>query len=120
MISYRFADMLIALDVNIVALRSEFAQDIKDPELFRKLKNKQYVFISNDKSQLTRDTEARLLKEAKVTAIYFEPFWGKMKLWNQAEWLIKNWPKIEQFSSTVTFGTCGRMKNRGRIEVFNL
>ena len=119
MISYKFADMLRALDVEIAALRHEFEEDIKDPELLTQLKNRKLVFISNDKHQLTRETEAKLLKDAKVTAIYFEPFWSKMDFWQQATWLIKYWPKIEQFSNSAAFGTCGRMKQGGRIHVFN-
>ena len=112
--------MLIALDVDAVALRHELPEDTKDPGLLRRLKNRKLIFISNDKSQLTREIEARLLKESKVTAIYFEPFWSKMDFWQQATWLVKNWPKIEQFSNSVDFGTCGRMRQGGRIQVFNI
>lgn len=119
-ISYRFADMLKALDVDAVALRHEMPEDTKDPELLTSLKNRKIVFISNDKAQLTRETEASLLKESKVTSIYFEPFWSKMDFWQQATWLVKNWRNIEQFSNTVTFGTCGRMKQGGRIDPFKL
>lgn len=112
--------MLKALGVDAVALRHEMPEDTKDPELLTKLKNRKIVFISSDKHQLTRETEAQLLKDSKVTSIYFEPFWSKMNFWQQATWLIKNWPKIEQFSDSVTFGTCGRMKQGGRIDPSNL
>ena len=86
--------MLAALDVDVVALRDHFPADTKDPVFLEKFKEMDIVFISADTSIRTRPAEARLLKDAGKTALFFGSFWGKMKIWPQAEWLIKRWPMI--------------------------
>ena len=50
-ISFRFADMLRALGVEIVALREEFPQDMADIALFKELNGRKPAFISTDTSQ---------------------------------------------------------------------
>lgn len=117
--------MIAALDVDCIALRDELPQNTKDPDLFQFLKkkkktSKKLVFLSDDKSQLTREVEARLLKELRVTSIYFEPFWSKLRRWDQAIWLVKHWQTIEKFCESTEYGSCGRMKQRGKIEQFKL
>lgn len=70
--------MLRALDVDAVALREEFAADIKDVELLSELKAHDYVFLTADRSILTREVEAIALRAAKVTSLFLAPFWNKM------------------------------------------
>lgn len=43
-ISFRFARMLAALDVDAVALRDEFEQGIADSELFARLAGRELVY----------------------------------------------------------------------------
>jgi PIN like domain len=118
MISFKYAPMLRAMDVDAAALRERFEPDIKDPELLTRLRATNYVFVSQDRRQTTRTIEARLLKQANVTAIYLGPFWSKMKIWQQAAWLITRWPVIDTFSRTVVRGTVAEVKQNGRIETF--
>lgn len=72
-ISYRYADMLKALDVDVVALREVFPQDIKDDELLKKLASSHYVFVSGDRAMRTSTIEAPILKAARITSLYFAP-----------------------------------------------
>ena len=61
-ISYRFAKMLAAVEVDVVALRDVYPEDIKDVELFAKLKGLGYVFVTTDESKkpgYTRRAESR-------------------------------------------------------------
>ena len=111
--------MLSALGVDAVALRDEFPEDTKDVPLFQALSGRDLVFVSEDRSQLTRIAEARELKKAGITAIYFEPFWNKLQLWPQAAWLVKHWPPIDSFASIVERGTCASVKARGKIHVIH-
>ena len=78
------------------SLREKYPEDIKDVALFPELRNRRdIVFISTDTSQWTREAEARAIKQAGITALYFGPFFMKlgMKDLSQAAWLMKHWTK---------------------------
>ena len=53
-LSYRFARMLAALE-EVVALRDRYSQDIDDIELFQTLSGTDYVFVTCDDRQKTRE-----------------------------------------------------------------
>jgi hypothetical protein len=121
-ISYKFARMLAALEefTEVVSLRDKFPQDISDVELFAKLKHSDYVFITNDARQRTREQEARGIKEAGLTALWLGPFWGKKTFWDQAKWIITRWPTIDGYVQGVAKGTCSEVKENGKSRPFNL
>jgi hypothetical protein len=119
-ISYRFADMLSALGVDAVALRSQFSPDIEDVDFLAQLTGTGMVLMTADISQATRVQEARALKEAGVTTLFLGPFWSKLKFWDQAVWLVRRWPRIDGFASNVTKGTCAEIKQNGTALVFLL
>lgn len=99
--------MLRALDVNAVALRDEFRQDIKDVELLRALKSTDYVLITGDRRITTRVIEATELRAARVTSLFLAPFWDRLDLWQGATWLVRRWPMIERLESGSNAGTSG-------------
>lgn len=119
-ISYRFAVMLAALEVDAMSLREHFSDNIKDVPLFEQLRGSQVVFVSCDLSQTTRQAEAKALKACGVTAIYFAPFWGKLLFWDQAVWLVRRWPRIDDFTNSVTRGTFAEIKQNGKAMPFTL
>lgn len=119
-ISYRYAEMLAALGVDAEALRHELPEDIKDVPLFKELGGRDLVFVSDNRTQLTRVAEARELKKAGITSLYLEPFWNKLGFWAQAAWLIKHWPAIDAYASVIERGTCASIKQRGRIHIIQV
>jgi hypothetical protein len=119
-ISYRLVDMLAALDVDAEPLRAEFPPDTKDPVFLEKFSGREMVWISKNTKQTTNPIEGMLLKQAGITALYFGPFWNKMKFWQQAEWLVKHWPIIDGFAKGATKGTFAEIKRNGKSETFQI
>lgn len=119
-ISYRYANMLKALDVDVVALRDVFSHDIKDADLLRALTGSDYVLVSGDRSMRTGAIEAPLLRAAKITSLFFAPFWDRKQQWDQATWLIRRWQLIHGFAQGATRGTCAIVKENGRSQLFSL
>lgn len=119
-ISFRYALMLRALDVDAVALREEYPADIADIDLFRDFRGKKLAFITADTKQATRRQEAKALRECGVTALFLGPFWPKMEQWKQATWLVSKWPRISGFADSVTLGTCADIKQNGKATPFIL
>lgn len=112
--------MLDALGVKAVALRDEYPADTTDIRLFEELGGRNVVFISTDTSQMSREHEARALKEAGNTALYFGPFFQRMQFWDQAVWLLKRWKTIDGFVKGVAPGTCAEIKQNGKATVYHL
>jgi hypothetical protein len=119
-ISPKLAEMLCALGEDVVPLRARFPEDIDDVSLFSQLSGPDLVFLSTDTHQLTRIHEARALKQAKITALFLGPFFGKMKLWQQATWLVTKWPRLKQFAESITQGSCAEIKQNGAGSFFPL
>ena len=117
-ISHRLAGMLAALGVDAVALRHRFPETIRDVALFEALSGSDMVFVSCDYSQTTTDDELKALQLCRITAIYFAPFFGKLKFWPQAVWLVQRWPRIDGFASGVAPGTFAEIKQNGRAMPF--
>lgn len=113
-ISFRFAQMLCALDVDAVALKEKCPPNTSDVELFRILSGSDYIFVSEDRHQLTRIAEATELKAAGVSAIYFGPFWSKLGFWKQAEFLVRKWPLIDATQRGLDKGTIVELKQNGK------
>ena len=112
--------MLEALEVEIVSLRMEFHEDIKDIPLFHKLHGRRLAFISTNTNQRTREHEARALKAAGVTALYFGPFFMKLQFWAQATWLVRRWPDIHSFATSMELGVCAEIKQNGTAMIYRL
>jgi hypothetical protein len=111
--SYRFAAMLRGLGVEAYGLREKFDQRIKDPDLLAQLRGQGFVLISCDQSQTTRPSEAAVLHSAKITALYIAPFFCELRFWDQAAWIVKNWPLIDGFASGAAKGTIAEVKQNG-------
>ncbi|MBW3539243.1 MAG: hypothetical protein KY476_03155 [Planctomycetes bacterium] len=119
-ISYRYAGMLKALGVAVVALRDVFPPDIKDPDLLRGLKDTDYVFVSSEQRMRRRPIEAALLRDANITALFFAPFWSNLGFWQAAIWLLRRWELIDGFARGVKKGTFAEVKQNGRSAIFQL
>jgi hypothetical protein len=110
--------MLRALDVDVIALRDEFPENISDIELLGRLKDTGYVFITADRRQQTRRQEARAIVDAGLTAIFFGPFWSKMRMWPAAAWLVNKWDAIDSFARNAKVGTCAEFNHNGKFSLF--
>ncbi len=119
-ISFKLARMLCALGVDAVALRDVYPEDTKDIPLFEYLRGSNVVFVSTDTSQMTREQEARALKEAGITALYFGPFFQRKRFWDQAIWLVRRWKTIEGVAEGVVSGTCAEIKQNGKALPYQL
>lgn len=121
-ISPNYAHMLRALEVDVVALREVMPAHTKDPGFLADLRTKYAidVFVSNDTSQRTNPIERALLKQSGVISLYFNPFWGKLKFWPQARWLVNHWEKIDGFTKGVAQGTCANLQQNGKSQIYPL
>ncbi|MBI1903263.1 MAG: hypothetical protein HYS13_19350 [Planctomycetia bacterium] len=119
-VSYKYALMLRALDVDATPLRGIFAQDAADAQFLAELQHRGFeVYISCDLKQRTRPVEAVALANAGITALYFAPFWDKMRFWLQAAWLTARWERIDAFAMGAARGTCAEIKHNGRAAPFH-
>jgi PIN like domain len=119
-ISPKLAYMLAALDVDVHAVRDVLRADAPDEEIFAHLRENPHVWVSGDRRQLTRPAQAALLKAAKITALYFGPFWPKLIGWNQPVWMIRHWPLIDNLVRSTTKGTIAEIKQNGRSQILGL
>lgn len=111
--------MLRALDVNVVALRENYPANTPDIDIFNALADSNYVFVSQDRKQLTRIAEAHALRASGISAMYFGPFWSDLGFWEQAVYLLRFWPAWDTTLSTLTPGTIVEARQRGKLMTMN-
>ena len=118
-ISFRFAHMLAALEVDVLAVRDvgDLGEGASDVEILHWLDGRDRLFVTADKHIRSRPAEIAALMESGVTALFLERFWARLDFWQQAAWLVGRWPQIEQFASSATPGTCATVQQRGRIRL---
>src|SRR5690349_18738074 len=104
-LSYRFASMPAALDVDVKALRDVFPADIKDVDFLPQLRGRGWVLVTTDRHMQTRQIEAATLRASGITALFLGRFSGKLSFWQQAQWLVTRWPEIARFAERVSAGT---------------
>lgn len=120
-ISHRYARMLAAIvEYEVVALIEKFPPDVPDAVFLPQLRHEGFVYVTTDRHQKSREREARAIKEANITALWFGPFWSRMGFWDQAAWIITRWPKIDGYVRGVATGTCAEVKQNGTSQPFNL
>jgi hypothetical protein len=115
MISPKIARALVALGAEAKALCDEFNADTADTDLLRQLGSKGWGLVTVDKRILTRPHEAAMLKEAKVTTFFIRSFFGSLRFWDSALWMIKYWPRLEEMERTIARGTCFIVKHNGKM-----
>lgn len=67
----------------------------KDEEFIPQLDSQHDVFVTYDRHIQTRPAEARALQAADVRSLFFGPWWKGKRRWEQAEWLITMWRKVD-------------------------
>ncbi len=118
--SPKLAHMLALADVDAIALRNRFREDIEDEDFLPQLKDSGMVLMTSDRHIKTRNAEALALHEAGITALFFKPFFIKMELRGQAAWLLNNWWRIEEFVAKSRVGTVAEVPARGQIRRISL
>jgi PIN domain-containing protein len=118
-LSFRFAYMLQALGVDVVAVRDvpTLGESSKDPEILAWLEGRECIFLTGDQRIRTRPLEVAALRQHHFTALFKDRFWAKLTFWPQAAWLVAHWPQIEQFSMDALPGACAVLQQRGRIRL---
>lgn len=115
-LSQDFARALSVLGIDVRALRDQFPHNTEDTVWLAEIGQRGWVLITHDRGITTKSAEARALRASGITAIFIGRFWGKTRRWEQFQWLVKHWPKIEEFVATNPAGTVGLAQTNGTIK----
>jgi len=115
MISHRFAKALVALDKDVVSLREYFEPSTPDIVWLEELGRKGWPLITADKRIRSRPQERAILKSAHLTTFFLGRFFLKMHYWDQAVWLIRRWPRIEETARSFTRSVHFSVQQSGKM-----
>jgi len=62
--------------------------------------------------------QATLAAGAGLTAVFFGPFWSKMKMWPAAAWIVNKWDAIDSFARNAKVGACAEFNHNGKFSLF--
>lgn len=95
-ISPHYAKMLRALNNDVFAIRELLPANTSDEDIFEALRIREMRFVSGDRKILSREYQVLALRQSGISAIFFSPFWNNLPFWDQAAWLVRRWPAIEE------------------------
>ena len=117
-LSYRFADMLNALEPGTAtSLRQEYAENLKDPIWLADLGKNGWTLVSIDRRQLKKPEERDALKKSGAVAFYLAKGFDHQPFMDQAWRLLKVWPAIVDTAKRTRAGQVYLVKINGGIEV---
>ncbi len=115
MVSPRIVGALKELGEDVEALRERFAPNCPDSVWIEALGNSGGILITVDNRIVSRPPERMMLKQANITSFFLRNFFVKMKFWDQATWLIRNWPRIEATAGDFTRGAAFTVQQNGKM-----
>jgi len=103
----RAINCLIEPDHTVLHLRDhkEFSADTPDTKWIQKLGEEgNWVIVSGDLRIKKRREERRVWKESNLTTFFMAKSFVRQKAWDQALWMIRKWPDIQDMASKVAPG----------------
>ena len=102
---------------NIYHTEIAFERSIKDPDLYRKIKEKNGILVTNDLKMLTRKTEYDLIHSLEITVIFISlPSGASFAL--RYRTIINKWEEIKQICRKNKHPFLCRIKMRGETEIW--
>ncbi len=114
-LSFRITGALDALDTEheARALRKVYGAEAADLDWIPKAAKEGWILVSNDLMPTRRSPEKAALQGVRLTAVYIRPFFGKMRFWDQAVFLVRVWPKVAGWALAFRPGTVGEVQQGG-------
>jgi hypothetical protein len=117
---YRLAHALQALEGEhgheVRPIREVYGEDAQDLDFLPKLGREGWILVSKDRRQTRRPAEREARQKARVTALYFGPFFGRIRFWEQAAFVVRYWPALASWAETSTPGTVGIIQQNGKVK----
>ena len=113
-----FAIILRSLGENVThqVLRGKRGQ--KDKEMIPELGARGWILITADTRIKKRSHERAMLKEHKLSTVYFAPFFFKLTMWQKAQMILKSWKRITEQIIIEPPGTIARVKDyEGNLDI---
>ncbi len=115
MISHKFAGALKALDRDVCALREICPPSTADVEWLGELASGADVLITLDKGIRSKPHERLIFEKVGVTTFYLGPFFSKKTFWDQAVWIMRRWPQIEDVARSMLAGAVLLIQENGKM-----
>jgi hypothetical protein len=115
-LSPKLAHILRLLDVNAIHLKKHLRGKTEDTEWLPEAGRRGWVVVTRDEHIRTRPAERLAWKRWRVTCVDLKGYPHWRSRWDQAFWVLKRWPDIEEAVRTAREGTWLVVPSRGRID----
>ncbi len=117
-IPQKLVNLLRVLDVDVRHLKDVFPETATDVQWIPRAGAEDWVVVTSDKNIRTNPAELEALKENNVTVLFMKKTFVDRKMWDQAAWTIKHWPKIDGQVERLKRGTLAQVSDNGYLEIF--
>jgi hypothetical protein len=105
------------LGADVCHLQDHFSADVKDVSWIPWVGERQYVVVTCDERLRKNEVERIAIIQHKVAVLLLPNRFSRLLAWDQAEWLVPHWRKIErEAQKEVRWGTFYKVTDNGKIE----
>lgn len=116
----RLARMLHALDVPVVhQLDRDKGGGTTDKDWVQLVRENGYILVSIDHTGRKDAPIALTLELGDITAVLLPIAFERLDRWGQASWLVKHWPKIDEYVGDAGRGLWTRITLSGKLEPYS-
>lgn len=115
-LSAKLTEILRVLGIDVVHLRERFPQDAKDVEWIPVVGAEGLVVVTADDRLRRNAAERAAIRQYLVSVIYLPKNYLDRGLWEQAEFMVRYWRKIESQLDRLSLGFQVRSTDNGKLE----
>jgi predicted nuclease of predicted toxin-antitoxin system len=115
-LSRKVAEALRVLGVDVIHLRDEWGEGVKDVDWIARIKREGRIVITQDGAMRRKDAERVALRESPVVFVFMNSALTKMDGLKQAGWLLTHWEDIEHGVAKARTGDCFEVTQNGKIK----
>ena len=118
-LSARLAEILRILGVDVIHLRDRFPQDVKDVDWIPIVGSEGLIVVTADDRLRRNVAERAAIRQYTVSVIYLPKNYLDRGLWEQAEFMVRHWRKIESQLDRLSPGFQVRSTDNGKLETLS-
>ena len=112
-------NILKALSVDAVHLKEHFKQNTTDEDWIPEVGRHGWIVVTWDFRIYKRPAQRDALTQNGVKAVFLPSSFSQKKIWDQAAWIVKHWPKIVEQVDRFDRFQCVRITDNGKVELLS-
>lgn len=93
----------------------DFGLAAKDEDWIPRAAERGYIYVTLDRKQLVDASIASVFHQVKGRAVFLSSRYATVGIWDQARWMLKHWPDIQEATTSLERGSVRFVSWSGQV-----